>query len=181
MKEIWKEIPNYDGAYAVSNLGRLKSLQRKIIRSDGKPYSVKEKIIHPHITKGYAQATLSYLGKKYYVGVHRLVALAFIPNLQNKPEINHIDGNKLNNCVSNLEWVTESENVRHAFNTGLRKTCYGNRKLTDDDIKFIKDTYKNRTSRFWGKKKIAEDLGISMSAIDFIIQGKTWKNVNSII
>lgn len=177
MKEIWKDVPKFEGIYAVSNTGKVKVLTHKVIRKDGKPYTCKEKILKPHQTKGYLQATLSVEGTRFFYGVHRLVALAFIPNPQNKPEVNHKDGNKLNNCLDNLEWVTTSENIHHAFDTGLKTPVYGNRKLTDDNIRFIKNAYENRTSRFWGKKKIAKDLNISMSAIDMILQGKTWGNI----
>lgn len=120
-KEIWKDVVGYEGLYQISNLGNLKSLE-KIIHQRKRAYKAKEKIMKPNIlTTGYYYANLYKNGvvKKYVL--HRLVANAFLPNLLNKPEVNHIDGNKLNNCVSNLEWVTNKENVIHAIKTGLKK------------------------------------------------------------
>ena len=114
MQEIWKDIKGYEGKYQISNLGRVKSLQR-----NGRP----ERILRLNLIKGYAYTTLSNgsRGNKKKLKVHRLVAEAFIPNPHNKPEVNHIDGNKLNNNVDNLEWVTHQENCKHAVKLGLRK------------------------------------------------------------
>lgn len=100
MKEIWKEIDGYDGRYAVSTWGRVKS-----IRGILQPYK-------NH--KGYLKVGLMKNGKSEKHRVHRLVAKAFIPNPHNLPEVNHIDGNKQNNSISNLEWVTGKENMEHS-------------------------------------------------------------------
>ena len=110
MEEIWKDIPEYLGIYQVSNYG----LIRKIGRCK------KPKFMTPKPNqKGYLRVCFSIGGKKRYYRVHRLVAQAFIPNPDNKPQINHKDGNKLNNNVSNLEWVTNQENCEHAQRNGL--------------------------------------------------------------
>lgn len=115
MKEIWKDIVGYEGLYQVSNLGRVKSLNKMAGWSDRA-----EKILTPRKIQGYLIAHLGCCNKFKNMSVHRLVATAFIPNRENKPCVNHIDGNKLNNNVENLEWCTRSENDRHAFRTGLR-------------------------------------------------------------
>lgn len=124
--EVWRDIKGFEGIYQVSNKGRVKRLARvdSYVRSDtGKQCErpVGEKILKPTITSGYYEVNLRNLDANRYCRIHRLVAEAFIPNLENKPAINHIDGNKLNNNVDNLEWVTAKENVTHAAQTGLRK------------------------------------------------------------
>ena len=129
-KEIWKDIEGYEGYYQISTLGRVKSIERKVdmdftnmnntLNGIGK-YSVKEKILKPSIKK-YSGVCLLKNGKRYWPTIHRLVGLAFIPNQFNKPQINHIDGNKHNNCINNLEWVTISENAKHAYYTLNRKS-----------------------------------------------------------
>lgn len=123
-KEIWVNIPNYDG-YQVSNLGRLKSLEKKIW--NGHQYIIrKEKILKGRInTKGYIKYALYQNKKPKNLSIHRLVAEAFIPNPDNLPQINHIDGNKQNNCVDNLEWCTNGENQQHAWINGLQKKKIG--------------------------------------------------------
>ena len=111
--EIWKDIQGYEGLYQVSSNGNVLSLN---YGRTGKPKEIKQ-----ILTKnGYLRVHIG--GKKFplIACVHILVANAFIPNPQNKPQVNHIDGNKQNNCVENLEWVTAKENVHHAIETGLR-------------------------------------------------------------
>lgn len=107
MQEIWKDIPNYQGLYQISNCGRVKSLPRK----NNKRIINKEIIkVFTKLPNGYLKVGLSKNGKTKHYFVHRLVAEAFIPNLENKPCVNHKDCNKENNNVNNLEWVTHKEN-----------------------------------------------------------------------
>ena len=121
MEEIWKDIEGYEGLYQVSNLGRVRSLDRKSRNRNGE-ILLKGKVLKCYTSShGYPTATLSKNGIRKKIAVHILVGKAFIPNNENKPEINHIDGNKSNNVVTNLEWVTYSENLIHAWRTGLTK------------------------------------------------------------
>lgn len=102
MMEQWKDIPNYEGLYQVSNLGRIKSL-----------YNYKRdntNILVPHLKRGYLVIGLRKNGIRKWHSIHRLVAMAFIDNKDNKPQVNHKDENKLNNRVDNLEWCTASYN-----------------------------------------------------------------------
>lgn len=111
--EEWKDIIDYEGMYQVSSEGRVKSLK----------YG-KERILKPASeTGGYLQITLLKNGKSKHYRIHRLVANAFIPNIENKPEINHIDEDKTNNNVMNLEWSTREENCNYGtHNTRISKT-----------------------------------------------------------
>lgn len=121
MEEIWKDIEGYEGKYQVSNLGRVKSLKRKCNVLNGYR-TVNEKILNLNKNRyGYVTVNLSKNNKNKICTIHRLVATAFIPNPENKPQVNHIDGNKTNNIVENLEWVSKEENMQHAVNTGLLK------------------------------------------------------------
>lgn len=107
-KEIWKPVVGYENRYQVSNLGNIKSLNYRGTSVPGLLKPVKLKL-------GYLQISTWADGKQYNATIHRLVAEAFIPNPENKPCINHIDGNKLNNRVENLEWCTDSENKVHSY------------------------------------------------------------------
>jgi hypothetical protein len=120
--EVWKGVKGYEGLYEVSNKGRVKSLARTIVRSDGQYKTIEEKILKSGTSsKGYLQINLCRSGKQKTMKIHRLVAEAFIPNPKNKPEVNHKDGNKSNNLFFNLEWVTAKENIRHAYDIGLMR------------------------------------------------------------
>lgn len=106
MRERWRNIDGFPN-YEISTNGRVYSRKRDLILT---PF---------HDGWGYKKVSLRNHGKRSDKSIHRLVANAFIPNPLGKPEINHIDGDKNNNCVDNLEWVTSSENKRHAFHVGL--------------------------------------------------------------
>lgn len=111
--EIWKDVVGYEGIYKVSNFGKVLSISYR-----NKEYS---KIRLNQIDNyGYSVIDLFLCKKRRNVKVHRLVAIAFIPNPENKPQVNHKDGNKLNNHVFNLEWCTDSENNIHAYKIGLK-------------------------------------------------------------
>lgn len=113
MEVVWLDIAEYEGLYQVSNCGRVKSLPRNGTIKE-------ERMLKPRVSKnGYLYVHLRNGNISKYVKIHRLVAEAFIPNPDNKPQVNHINGNKLDNTVDNLEWVTASENTMHAFKLGL--------------------------------------------------------------
>lgn len=138
MQEIWKDIKGYEGLYQVSNLGRVKSLPRKNV--------TKEKILNGgNNGDGYIKVSLS--NKLYYV--HRLVAEAFIPKIEGKNFVNHIDENKSNNNVNNLEWCTNKENINHSIaklhHPNFFKTNTGHHHISKEKIYYkvhIKNTFK---------------------------------------
>ena len=111
--EIWKPILGYEGLYQVSNKGRVKSLSRIVSCRNKFQSLLPEKLLKQGCTKGYFHVSLAKESVKKIFKVHRLVAIAFIPNLQNKPVINHKDLNPKNNFVENLEWNTNAENTHH--------------------------------------------------------------------
>ena len=116
--EIWKDVVGYEGMYQVSNLGRVKSLEREIVDCNGKVRRFKSKILLNNVNKkrnNYCSVILSNSGVNSRFFIHRLVATAFISNVHDKPQVNHIDGNPLNNKVYNLEWCTSSENLTHRY------------------------------------------------------------------
>lgn len=120
--EIWRDIKGYEGLYQISNKGRVKALERRIPFRSTSTRLEKEYIKKTTVSKiGYLVCGLWRNNKQDLRFIHRLVAEAFIENPDNKSEINHKDGNKLNNDISNLEWCTHKENVNHAFVTGLNK------------------------------------------------------------
>lgn len=119
--EIWCPIDGYEGRYEVSSNGRVRSMPRIIVQKDRSIYPCerrwKGKILQGDEKKdgGYPRVVLYKNGQRHRVFIHRLVCQAFLPNPDNKPFVNHIDGNPNNNCVANLEWCTHKENVRHAI------------------------------------------------------------------
>ena len=120
--EVWKPIPGYEDFYCVSNLGRVKSLDRVVISNKGITRNVLGHILPQRYYKNrYLVVFLSKDGKQKPYKVYRLVAEAFIPNPDPKPVVNHKDCNKLNNRAENLEWLTQKENLDHAFINGCRR------------------------------------------------------------
>ena len=123
MEEVWADIQGFEGYYQVSNLGRVRSLPRTVkMHRAGKTYDMHHngRILRQSVRKdGYLLVQIFKDSKYFTCVVHRLVAKAFLDNPLNLPEVNHIDGDKKNNKVSNLEWCTRSRNIKHAFEHGL--------------------------------------------------------------
>lgn len=164
----WFDVVNYEGIYKVSNDGRIKSLKRN-----------QEKILKAGInSRGYLFVMLLKDGQAKAKTVHRLVAEAFIPKADGKNFINHKDGNKLNNNVLNLEWVTQSENVKHAFETGLEKAASGENhamhKVNWETVKYIRNHYAPYNKEF-GATALSKKFGITPTMISFIANNKNWK------
>ena len=176
--EIWKPIDGHEGKYEISNLGRVKGLPREKKYKSGRIDLIGERILKNPLSSGYKVANLFCEQRKQIpIHVHRLVAIAFIPNLENKPHINHIDGNKLNNDISNLEWCTPKENAVHAHETGL-STYKGEKHhltpFTKEEILSIREEYKDPNT---SHRDLARKYGVEKTTIGNIIRKKTWKHV----
>ena len=176
MKEEWKDIEGYNGFYQVSNFGQVKS-------TGGQCGTVKrkEKLRSLSFTHdGYLKVRLIYRGKDQTVRVHRLVAETFIPNPDNKATVNHIDGNKQNNSVVNLEWVNRNEQMLHAYNSGLKTSIIGsfntNSKLTDEQVREIRKSYVPY-SRNFGTVALAKKYGVTNRVVGLVVRNKAYKNV----
>ena len=155
--EQWKDIKSYEGLYQVSNYGRVKSLPKKRITGTGF-YIQKERIMSLQIkTKRYYGVGLTKDGAHKNFLVHRLVADAFIENPNNYEEVNHIDCNKLNNKVENLEWCTAEANLEHAFKNGLLTKTKG-RKLSKEECMRISERKKGRVTSKETREKISRAM-----------------------
>lgn len=125
-EEIWKDLIEFPEDYQVSSLGRVRSKTRSKLRSDGRFQTFNSRLLTFELHKTYCyRVRLCVDNCKYSRSVHRLVAEAFLDNPENKPEVNHKDGNRLNNNITNLEWVTKDENMKHAVDTGLIDNPFG--------------------------------------------------------
>ena len=141
--EIWKDVVGFEGKYKVSNLGRVKSLSRLRKSKGGCDAPIKEKILVPKQNNcGYVIAHLRGDNLNKTLLVHRLVAMAFIPNPENKKTVNHIDADKTNNHLSNLEWNTHSEQMQHAVANNLLEVR-GAPKFTKEYKKEIYEYFKS--------------------------------------
>ena len=178
--EIWQPVSGYENFYEVSNLGRIKILLQKFckewIRAGNVPY---DKLSSPSLVARYYKVCLSgRKGFKKWFSVARLVGDHYVPNPNNLPIINHKDGNKLNDRADNLEWGTQSDNMLHSYKDGPRKTLrgsqIGNSKLTDQDVRDIREIWsKGRISQY----KLGEIFGLSQCHVSDIVNKKRWAHV----
>ena len=151
---------------------------RYIISEDGKIYN-KTRELHQTRKKSKKSSIRAYVGlsidkKQKCFNVARVVAEVYIPNPNNLPQVNHIDGNTLNNNYLNLEWCTQSENIRHAIKIGIKRICgeeNPSAKLAKQTVKSIREEYSNTKTTL---RKLASKYKVSYTTIRYIIKGKTW-------
>lgn len=162
MQEIWRDIKNYEGLYQISSLGNVKSLRNN-------------KILKPGIRNEYYIVSLCKGGKQKSKTIHRLVAKTFIPNPKNKEQVNHIDGNKLNNRIENLEWCTNQENIIHSWKNGLSKVTQKMRNHNADKEKIVYqyDLDMNFIKEWKSATEAGRKLKIFQQAIVACLKGRT--------
>lgn len=168
MYEI-KDVPGYDGKYRVDTLGRVLSLYK---------YGTTQRWLRLGFRRGYPSAVLCRNGERRNATVHRLVAEAFLGPCPIGHEVNHINGDKTNGNIENLEYVAHQKNIQHAADTGLKVAscdeCHGMAKLTGDDIIFIREL----SNAGWPQYAIGEVFGdYDRSNISRILAGKIWGHV----
>lgn len=146
MKEIWKNIKNYEGYYQVSSLGKVRSIDRIDINGS----KIKGKVLSPLNVNGYSRVLLSKDGVKKQKGIHRLMMEAFVPNPLKKPQVNHINGIKNDNRLENLEWCDASENQLHAIKIGLVSKT---RKWYKPTKKVVQKNTENQIIKIWDSNK----------------------------
>lgn len=166
MSEKWKPLKDFEEQYKISSSGEIRTQETNRIR---KAHSDK---------KGYLRISLYKNGQQFNKFIHRLVAKTFIENPQNKPQINHKDGNKANNTVDNLEWVTNQENAKHAWENGLYDKATKQKqgelnhssKLTKENILWVRESDKPAAY-------LAEKLSVNVTTIYRIKNKETWIHV----
>lgn len=170
--EIWKTIEGFEN-YEISNFGNVRSIERY---TKGRFSFIlrKQKIIKPQLRERYLSVGLYNNSKFNSNPIHRLVALHFVDNPENKPQVNHIDGNKLNNHYTNLEWCTAKENIKHSYDIGIRKIGENHHlsKLNENDILEIRENKNNLT-----QKELGLIYGVTHFLINRIVTKKEWAQV----
>lgn len=165
--EIWKDIVGYEGMYQVSNMGNVKSLERILINKIGVKKKYSGRLLHKNkSTDGYVQAILSKDCICKSINIHTLVAIAFIENPENKKEVNHINGIKIDNHVGNLEWLTHQENMDHAKKNNL---IYKTPEATRQEVRTLFAAGMNRA-------QIEKKLKIAWGTVNTILKNQLQLN-----
>ncbi len=177
--EEWRSVEGYEGAYEVSNFGRVRSLTRMVASKAGSRRLLRGRVLRLGVdSNGYLHFSARLDGTCRTVKVHQLVARTFVAGASDGKQVNHKDGVKANNASSNLEWVSASENILHAVRTGLRVAVCGEQqpaaKLSEAQVLEIRRIAREGQ---YSQKKIARMFGVCQMTISHIVSRSTWKHV----
>jgi hypothetical protein len=173
----WFDVPKFEGLYQINKQGLVRSLDR-IIKGRAKSGSCirKGRILMGRISNpaGYWEFGLRKGGEKYFINAHRVLAILFIPNPENKPQVNHINGIKTDNRLSNLEWATGRENTIHAYRIGLTKAAHGEKHYR---AKLNREAVLDIRSSALSIDELAIKYHVGSCAIAKVIKRVTWKHI----
>lgn len=170
--EVWKDIEGYEGLYQVSNIGRVKSLEKYVPGKNGCKQVRRERILNCSVNgSGYPHFSIYKDGVVKTVLVHRIVASAFLDNPLQLPEVNHIDGDKTNNRSENLEWCTEKQNVRHAWENGINR-------MTDKHRESARKVGLNNGKKVLCSNGVVYPSGCEAARQLGLSQGNVWSVLN---
>jgi len=176
MKEVWKDIPRYEGLYRVSDMGRVKSLNRTIKRKDGRKILLRGRVLKQYaIRSGYLMVSLCKDCKANHELVHRLVLYAFVG--KKSLDCNHINGDKTKNELTNLEYCTKSQNIKHAFDLGIKDYVgdkHPGKKLSSEKVLQIRSLY---LSGKYSHSDLAKMFKVSKPNISSIVNRRTWSHI----
>lgn len=186
MEEIWKDVEGFEGVYKISNLGNIRSLDRVVEKTNysklGKSFiqrqKIKGKALIPSKDKyGYMRLSTQVMGERCSFKVHRLVAEAFIPNPNDDPCVNHINGVKDDNRITNLEWCTYSENYKHAVDNSLIEYFTGENAFSCKYETKVFDMKGNYLYSLYGHKEV-KDKGFDPRLVHAVSKGKRLHHKN---
>lgn len=176
--DLWHPVPNHEGRLEVTRSGAVRGCDRTVRSRYGSTRRIKARILKPNNIRGYFCVQVLAAGKPRNVFIHRMIAELFVPNPHGKPYVNHIDGNKANNKIENLEWVTHAENMRHAFALGLvpyPKSGPGDQspaaKLDWPSVREIRRLLSEGSRHI----DVANQFGVTKGTIGFIARNETWR------
>lgn len=172
MSGIWKDVKGYEGIYQVSECGTVKSLDRRVNTKHGDRLSKGKLLKIQQDRTGYHYVHLSKNGKGHNCKIHRLVCDAFHERKTGQNAVNHIDGNKMNNCAANLEWCTNKQNTNHAIETGLWKNIG---EMAKDNILSEQEVLEIRRNHTDSYDKLADKYNVSKSTVADIKKFRSWK------